>query len=202
MSIPAQVVQLSAFELDNATARVRQRTLDKNGGVPSARFLDHEWARLSYANRRVLKGGKNYLEIGPGGGWFAKIVNSRKIFERMVAVDIVERRALPSAVEFVQQSIEKLDYPDKSFDTVVCMEVLEHLDDATLASGLANLRRMCARQLLITLPFCEPLPLPEYHHQRFSESRVRELFPNGKYSILLKEPVTRVPWIFIEERLD
>lgn len=55
---------------------------------------------------------------------------------------------------FAAGDLLDLPFPARSFDLVACMEVLEHLDDP--AGGLAELRRVSARWLLLSVPH-EPL---------------------------------------------
>jgi len=55
---------------------------------------------------------------------------------------------------FASGDVLALPFPDRSFDAVVCMEVLEHLPDP--AQGLAELQRVSRRWLLLSVPH-EPL---------------------------------------------
>jgi len=121
-------------------------------------------------------------------------------FEEVHAIDIVDR-TLPKSVFFRKMSVDNLDYEDNFFDCLVCMEVLEHLEDKHLPSAIREIRRVTQGQLIMSVPYCEPLPLPHYHKQHFNEARIRELFPNARYSLLLKEPIMRVPWLLMEEEL-
>jgi hypothetical protein len=79
------------------------------------------------------------------------------------------------------------------------MEVIEHLPDGKLERVLAQLRRVAARRLIVSVPFCEPLPLPHYHQQQFTAERILSMFPTAKFTLFLKSPVTRVPWMLIDE---
>lgn len=162
------------------------------------RLLPYDAQRVSLAMSRA-RGGRDCLEVGPGRCDLTTMLSRSKLYERIVAIDIVDRtKYMPKAVEFRAMSVGSLEFEDDAFDTVFCMEVLEHLDDATFDAALSELRRVCRGQLLITVPFLEPMP-SKYHQQRFTENRVRDLFPNARKSILLKEPVMRVPWVMMEE---
>jgi len=199
MTLAAKIVHLADVEMHPIAQRLHERRMEKLGPERAQRgFPDYDWRRLSYIYRR-LKRGSTLLDVGPGGGHFLNIVARMGKFEKLRSVDIVERKALPKAVDFEVRDIAELDYPDRAFDTITCLEVLEHLQDDALTKALANLRRMCRGQLIISVPFAEPLPLSSYHFQRFTEGRIRALFPNAKLSLLLKEPITRVPWMLLEE---
>ncbi len=53
-------------------------------------------------------------------------------------------------------SAHALPFADDSFDVVVCTEVLEHLEDPVLAGAVAELKRVCRRVLLVSVPNGEP----------------------------------------------
>jgi SAM-dependent methyltransferase len=55
---------------------------------------------------------------------------------------------------FIAGDLLRLPFPDRSFDLVICIEVLEHLDRPE--QGLAELRRASRRWLLLSVPN-EPL---------------------------------------------
>jgi len=68
------------------------------------------------------------------------------------ALRVAER--LNPGRRFAAGDLLDLPFPARSFDLVVCMEVLEHLDDP--AAGLAELCRVSAGWLLLSVPN-EPL---------------------------------------------
>ena len=80
-------------------------------------------------------------------------------------------------------SISELPYSDNEFDIVTCMETLEHLDDGTFEKGLANLRRVCREQLIITVPFCEE-PLSKFHLRKFEIHDLKKLFPEAEITLM------------------
>src|SRR5260370_40764776 len=55
-----------------------------------------------------------------------------------------------AGVDYVAAKIEQLPFPDRSFDTVVCTHVLEHILD--YRSAIAELRRIVRRRLIIVVP--------------------------------------------------
>jgi len=50
---------------------------------------------------------------------------------------------------------KRLDFKDNSFDTVVCLEVLEHLEDPE--SALKELIRISRKRVIVTVPFDEKI---------------------------------------------
>ena len=57
----------------------------------------------------------------------------------------------------VRGSSAALPFADRSFDLVLCCDVLEHLPDETAAATVAELRRVTRRYLLLNVPFAEDL---------------------------------------------
>ncbi len=76
--------------------------------------------------------------------------------ERITAVDIsrycVDRVAmrLPE-VEVSRASVTDLPFPEDSFDLVLCLEVIEHLDDPQRA--VRELSRVGARDVVVSVPY-------------------------------------------------
>lgn len=207
MNLKARIIDLSTVPLTAMAGRLQaMEARQTESGQRKKPLPDYEWRRLSLVGRS-LKGAPSLLEIGPGRGYLSRMIAKGGLYPRHEVVDIVgPPRNIAGKygprVKFRQESVADLADPDGAFDTVVCMEVLEHLDDDTLPRALAQIRRVCARRLIMSVPFMEPEPLPAYHKQRFDVARVRETFPAGRYSLLLKSPVTRVPWLLIEEILS
>src|SRR5262249_41533535 len=56
-------------------------------------------------------------------------------------------------------SSEHLPFSDKSFDLVLCCEVLEHLPEEMYRSSLGELKRISRKYVLVSVPFKENLSL-------------------------------------------
>lgn len=99
------------------------------------------------------------LEVGCGEGLLADqlVRSAARPPERFLATDVeLEQRApdLDPRIEFREASIYELPFDDRSFELVVCCEVLEHLEDP--ATGLAELARVASRAVLVSTPW-EPV---------------------------------------------
>jgi len=198
MGLNVELVQLSLVETHPLLIKKREQLYERNEKASVDRsFPSYDWQRISYCFLK-LKIGKSCLEVGPGRGYLTELMVRNKTFERVTAIDIVPRPLLPQAVDFRTMSVAELEFPDNHFDSVICMEVLEHLDDTSFKAAVLELRRVCRGQLMITVPFCEPMP-SKYHLQKFTVDRIEREFPDAKVSILTKEPIMRVPWLLIEE---
>lgn len=103
--------------------------------------------RLQWFDRHVEWRGREVLDLGCGGGFMAEALAERGA--RVTGLDPATR-AIAAAREHAAArgleiryhvgSGEKMDYPDASFDAVVCVDVLEHVRD--LDRVLANVARV------------------------------------------------------------
>lgn len=104
--------------------------------------------------------GASILEIGCGAGYSTKYLHAALSPSQTLRATDIGGSLLRAAshrnpdIEFFQSSVYKLPLPDKSVDTIVMLEVLEHLDDPH--SALTELTRICRHQAIISTPR-EPL---------------------------------------------
>ena len=50
-----------------------------------------------------------------------------------------------------KEDVQNLSFPDKSFDIVLCQQVLEHVHDPVKA--ISELKRVAGKQLIISVPY-------------------------------------------------
>jgi SAM-dependent methyltransferase len=93
------------------------------------------------------------LEVGPGPGHFLGYLRGHGARGRLVGLDQSEtmvreaREAYPDA-EWLTGSVERMPFPDRSFDAAVARHMLYHVDDVDRA--LAELARVADRLLVTT----------------------------------------------------
>lgn len=116
------------------------------------RLIDRFYERL----RSVVEplGAESVLDAGCGEGeTLARLAGA--LPGRVAAVDVSEEavqftaRRHPS-VEVARESVHDLPYPDDAFDLVLCLEVLEHLEDP--AAALTELTRVSRSDVVISVP--------------------------------------------------
>lgn len=197
-----KTVNLDRQKLNPAIRRIRDE-YKKLHGKQSGRgvYSRYDWARVSYAYDLTLPG-TSILDVGIGCGQLVNALALSDRFERVAGLDISIHSnfmRLTDDYDIELESVDKLPFDDNAFDTILCMEVLEHVNHNVFMRGLEQLRRVCKKQLIMSVPFNEPLPLPSYHKQQFTDERIEEYFPDARRHLLEKP---NVPWILLEERFD
>jgi len=200
---PAPQVTLDQVQLSGEMERIFEEYRKKYEVVSPAHLRRDDYARWSYVSR-LLKHETSLLDVGIGVGQFVNALASRGTFERIVGVDVQRHSlfiTLHDGFETEYVSIESLPYEDGEFDVVTCMETIEHLPDAIFSAGVEQLRRVCKRQLIVTVPFREEV-LGTGHMRRFDFDDIERLFPASAVTLFRKE--TRVRgrnafWALVEE---
>jgi len=153
-------------------------------------FDEVERQRFDFVVSRIDSRVRSLLDVGCGNGLFLERVRTlRPDIEVLHGVDRSAAALARVGIPTTQASIDSLPFPDRSFDCVTCMEVVEHLPLAVYVAALSGLARVSARQLLITVPReqdltvgrvecpeCRTLFNPDYHLRSFSESSLAKLF--------------------------
>lgn len=155
-------------------------------------------------------GGKTVLEVGCGEGKLAtQLIRNAPAPARYLATDVsldAITHKLDPRIETATASIYELPFADRSFDIVVCCEVLEHLEQPE--RGLAEISRVARERVLISTPwepvwramnmargkYLRALGNTPGHVQHFSRRKLETLA--GKY-LKLHEMRTPLPWTVI-----
>jgi ubiquinone/menaquinone biosynthesis C-methylase UbiE len=100
-------------------------------------------------------GGKRVLDVGCGHGTNCIELNKRGF--QCVGIEANEKYAKEAQkyIEAYHMRAEKLEFPDKSFDTVIMLEVLEHLEDPYTA--LEEIVRITRKNFILSVPNLGPL---------------------------------------------
>jgi SAM-dependent methyltransferase len=125
---------------------------EQAGGV-ERRLLSRFRARLVSEARGLAP--RRVLDAGCGEGhvtaWLAEgLPGSEVTGLEGRAEALAAFRARNPGLEAVQGDITAAPFPDRSFDLVVCTEVLEHLPEP--GDALRELARVCAGHMLLTVP--------------------------------------------------
>lgn len=84
----------------------------------------------------------------------------------------------------VHATADALPFPDASFETVLCTEVLEHLPDAS--AGIREIGRVLADggHAIVTVPFLYPLHEEPHDYRRFTPYGLRAIFEGASFDVV------------------
>lgn len=142
---------------------------------------DNSQACLEAISSRVLGG--RVCDIGCGTGYLINFLSQQPALRHsdFFGVDFIiqpDTHGRHPSVNFVAAPIERLPFSDGYFDTVVCTHVLEHILDIRAAIG--ELRRICAKRLLIVVPLEREYRFtfnPHLHFFAYPHSFLRHIIP-------------------------
>lgn len=135
----------------------------------------------------ILPQGTSVLEIGARDCYITRLLVDR--FDQVTALDLSMPVISHQRVRPIQGDVTALDFPDRSFDVVVCTEVLEHIAPELLQNACNELARVADKYVVIGVPFeqdirvcrsrcshCGKRNPPFGHRNSFSEAKLRQLF--------------------------
>lgn len=97
--------------------------------------------------------GPEICDVGCGSGvLLRRIAAQRPDIKALTGIDVQldEVGDTGGRIKFVRGRVEELPFADRSFDTVICTHVIEHVLDYRKA--IAELRRITRRRLIIVVP--------------------------------------------------
>jgi SAM-dependent methyltransferase len=115
-------------------------------------FTDVSRSILNFVKARA---GQSILDFGCGTGGYAAMLQQSG--HTVTGVDSNPAHVAATAALGVpaRHVNGRLPFADRSFDTLVMIEVLEHLSDEVIEGVLAEARRVARKNVLITVPNCE-----------------------------------------------
>ncbi|WP_404424219.1 class I SAM-dependent methyltransferase [Nibricoccus sp. IMCC34717] len=88
------------------------------------------------------------IDVGCGGGYLLRRIRERHPGLALTGLDVKQPKDAP--FQWVQGNIEKLPFPDASFDVTLCCHTIEHLP--RLDRCLAELARITRKKLILVTP--------------------------------------------------
>jgi len=136
----------------------------------------------------MMPAGRLVLDVGARDGYISCLLTSS--FEHVVALDLERPQIGHERVTAVAGDVTCLRFPDNSFDTVLCAEVLEHIPSPLLRKACDEIARVARQHVLIGVPYMQDIRVgrtkcclcakanpPWGHVNVFDENRLRGLFP-------------------------
>lgn len=180
--LPKELVEKPLSELTGGEASLLQ-ALGKEAGLKMYRFKNHENLPRVHKVLGFLRGiwPENLLDVGSGRGVFlfpflcafpATPVTSVDLLGHRIELLDDLRRGGVGQLTAVEMDICCNTLPEKSFDVVTALEVLEHIPDVQRA--VRNAVRLAKRYVVVTVP-SKPDDNPEHIHL-LTKERLTELF--------------------------
>jgi len=155
------------------------------------RASESETKRIADLTRLLPCNLDSALDVGARDGFISKLLVWH--FPNVTALDLEEPRIDHERIRCVKGDVTGLNFPDASFDLVLCAEVLEHIPSRTLVRACGELSRVAREYLLIGVPYKQDLRVgrltchacgkknpPWGHVNSFDENSLKELFPEFK----------------------
>ena len=121
---------------ENIETRAKDRPTDMND------------ASIEYVIDHADKNAQTLLDVGSGRGYFLNVLAARTPY-KLTGVDMADH--IPGLkANYVKGFIEKLPFPDKSFDIVTCTHTIEHI--INLKQAMEELKRVAKKQVIIVTP--------------------------------------------------
>jgi len=160
-----------------------------------------------------LEGGRKIiLDAGCGEGFYIHyLAKNYPLSLNITGIDssfesLSLAKKLNPKQNFIQGNIYRIPYKNKSFDLVLCLEVLEHLEG--VGSALTELCRVARRYCLLSIPqepyfsICRLLGGKNIlrlgrHPQHLHQFQAKKMIKMLEDYFLVKKTVNSFPWIFI-----
>jgi len=134
---------------------------------------------------------KNILNVGGGGErHLSKYLKEKNIFEIDISGD--------NDLEINLDKVDRLPFCNNQFDTVVCLDVLEHLEN--FHKILNEITRVSSRYIFISLPNCSSLFLPILLNKR--RFKKKEGYFHKYYGLPIDYPHDRHRWFFTVQDIE
>jgi Methyltransferase domain len=153
------------------------------------RASESERKRIADLTRLLPGDLDSALDVGARDGFISKLLVGH--FPNVTALDLEEPRIDDERIRCVKGDVTGLNFPDASFDIVLCAEVLEHIPGRTLVRACSELSRVAREYLLIGVPYKQDLRVgrltcracgkknpPWGHVNSFDENSLKKLFPS------------------------
>ena len=125
-----------------------------------------EW----YAFIAELAAGQSVLDVGCGSGEGLRVLASRATYA--LGIDLDERLRRPDVTVEIKSVA---DMPDKSFDVVVCLDVIEHVEADR--AFVAELFRVARKAVFVTTPnYAISFNRNPYHVREYTPREFERLF--------------------------
>lgn len=100
---------------------------------------------------------QSLADIGCGNGVFGKYLLALRPGIRLMSVDRSEKALSYVDTDKALGDVTGIPLPDRSYDCVSCLQVLEHVPVANYGKALSELARVSSKYIIISVPYRERL---------------------------------------------
>lgn len=181
-------LEIQAYPVTPAAQKSREGYELNYGANPAdlgGWYRDDDWRRISIVLDSLAPG--SILDVGAGAGQFVNAVAHSGWPGPLHAIDVGRFSKFhdqTGKIEYEIMPATLMRFDDSTFDNVTCLEVLEHVPDNAVGRIVGELRRVCAGQLTVTVPYCETQPWADGHVRRFDRASLAALFPDGTLTLM------------------
>ena len=114
------------------------------------RITDLNRPSLEFILAKIDPDARTLIDLGCGNGFLLKRIKERHPNLELTGFDIKDEDENGDIYSYLKGNIEKLPFPDRSFDVVTCSHTVEHLTQ--LAQCMSELVRIARKQVFIVTP--------------------------------------------------
>jgi len=114
------------------------------------RITDLNKPSLQFILDKIDPNAQSLIDVGSGNGFLLRQIHERHPKLSLTGFDIKDKDETGGIYSYVKGNIEKMPFPDKSFDVVTCSHTVEHL--IKLEQCISELVRIARRQVFIVTP--------------------------------------------------
>ncbi|MFH1563682.1 MAG: class I SAM-dependent methyltransferase [Nitrospirota bacterium] len=155
--------------------------------IKKEKEISMEEERISNLINIIPKGRHSVLDVGARDGKISILLTA--FFKNITALDLQKPNISDKNIISLQGDVTHLEFPDDSFDTVICTEVLEHIPHNLLRKACDEISRVVKYDIVISVPYKQDIRVgrttclscgkknpPWGHVNVFDENYLNELF--------------------------
>ncbi len=113
--------------------------------------------RLNTIINLIPKDVKSIIDIGCGKGEIINYLKIKSNKNRIIGVDVSDINKNHIKTEFLAGELPEINVKNKSSDLVLCLEVLEHINNKNYFNSLYEIERIAKKYIIIGVPYNENL---------------------------------------------
>ncbi len=114
------------------------------------RATDLNKPSLDFILSKIDPTAKTLIDVGSGNGYLLREIHKRHPNLQLTGFDILDKNETGGIYHYQKGNIDRMPFPDKSFDVVTCCHTVEHL--IRLEQCISELIRIARQQLFIVTP--------------------------------------------------